>query len=522
MSNSKIDEKLYEAAIEGNIAEMKDCLARGANPNARFGDDKHTLIADAKVDVPALKVLIEAGALVNLGNRRGVYPLENRKSNIDEIDQTIYKAAQSIGLKLGIVFKDIEQTLIKAGAIEYLSFYHLVNDIQNVEDMKKLINSGVEILYDDVNDVNTRTASFLTRLLVDQDHGNVYQLRHLTELYIKAGGDINMAYSSGFTALMAARDPQIVQMLLDAGADVNATDEDGKSAVDYILSDLTDDKCSIHYSNNLMKILTLLTEAGSKTTLGNYPLSDDSKTALYQFEIVESPESALAKLKENFAGEHGNRIYYEYDEEFNKFSKIKGWYNEASGYEDRETETVARVIEQDENKFSLYTDGGYILIEKGKEGGSIVTIENCLANAEILQAGGLTYVPDTLKGKYENNYDMPFIDIDDFTKLRGRYLDKLRKHIDTPDSIAEYAKARRAYDAETGVARKLWYDTNFFFKNENPMDDMVSISKVEKVKKEKASDVRIAEKQKQVQQWKTEQAKKPNLNIIKNSIQREY
>lgn len=517
MSNREIDEKLYEAAMEGDIAEMKNCLARGANPNARTEYSHRVIIADTSVDVPALEVLIEAGAKVNLRNEYGYFPSHERQFSSE----------------------DVQNTLIKAGAISWFDINGLCDNIRNVEDMKKLLNSGIEITIDnkghesnspllcqacrDFEGIDLKESSF--EFYNEDNRRRADNYINFIDLYIEAGGNINATDANGCTALMYSKSAFITDILLERGADANAVDNEGHTAADYAVANMKmtyDD--GLPFYPESASILTLLAEYGCKPAIKNYPLGkwNEILTSLYQFEIAELPESAFAKLKENFVGEHGNHIYYEYDEEFNKFSKIKGRYDEASGYEDRETETVARVIEQDENKFSLYTDGGYILIEKGKDGGSIVTVENCLANAEILQAGGLTYVPDTLKGKYENNYDMPFIDIDDFAKLRGRYLDKLRKHIDTPDSIAEYAKARRAYDAETGVARKLWYDTNFFFKNENPMDDMVSISKVEKVKKEKASDVRIAEKQKKVQQWKTEQAKKPNLNIIKNSIQREY
>lgn len=50
---------------------------------------------------------------------------------------------------------------------------------------------------------------------------------------IEAGADINAQDNNGKTALMYACNPKVLNALIDAGADVNARDSEGKMAIDY-------------------------------------------------------------------------------------------------------------------------------------------------------------------------------------------------------------------------------------------------------------------------------------------------
>ncbi|MBR1604047.1 MAG: ankyrin repeat domain-containing protein, partial [Synergistaceae bacterium] len=57
------------------------------------------------------------------------------------------------------------------------------------------------------------------------------------KLLIDAGADVNARNEDGKTALMAAarynQNPEVIETLVDVGADVNARNEDGETARDY-------------------------------------------------------------------------------------------------------------------------------------------------------------------------------------------------------------------------------------------------------------------------------------------------
>lgn len=57
------------------------------------------------------------------------------------------------------------------------------------------------------------------------------------KILVKAGADVNAKDDDGRTALMLARNPKIIKALIMAGANINATDKEGKTALIHIAGD---------------------------------------------------------------------------------------------------------------------------------------------------------------------------------------------------------------------------------------------------------------------------------------------
>ncbi|MBF9232147.1 ankyrin repeat domain-containing protein [Microvirga sp. BT350] len=171
------DLSLIEAAGRGDVASVRDLLAKGAGVNARDSQKRTALLAATQGDhVAAARMLIEAGADVNAQDYQR------------------------------------DSAYLLAGARGYLDILRLT--LANGADLKSTNRYGG------------------TALIPACERGHVETVREL----LKTDIDVNHVNNLGWTGLMEAivlsdggpRHAEIVKMLIESGrADVNIPDRDG-------------------------------------------------------------------------------------------------------------------------------------------------------------------------------------------------------------------------------------------------------------------------------------------------------
>ncbi|RAT97710.1 ankyrin repeat domain-containing protein [Brevibacillus sp. Leaf182] len=175
----ELNKKLLSAAAEGKTDEVKASLAAGAEINAQ--DDRGRTAAMAATHgnhVETVKVLIEAGADINIQDDRQDNPF------------------------------------LYAGAEGYL------------EILKLVIDAGPD------TKIYNRFGG--TPLIPAAEHGYVEVAK---ELLTRTDVDVNHVNNPGWTALMEAivlndggkKQQEMIQLLIDHGADVNIPDSEGKT-----------------------------------------------------------------------------------------------------------------------------------------------------------------------------------------------------------------------------------------------------------------------------------------------------
>jgi ankyrin repeat protein len=197
------------AAQEGDADVVEALLKAGADAN-KADDDGNAPLSGA-ASAPIAKMLIERGADVNATNNLGetallTAALDDRADVVEALLQAgadVSKAAKNGCTPLTFANAPIAKMLIERGA--------------------------------DVNVANTRGQ---TRLWVAARYGDA----DVVEALLQAGADVNKADEDGYAPLSAAASAKahedgfaaittITKMLIDHGADVNATNNRGETAL---------------------------------------------------------------------------------------------------------------------------------------------------------------------------------------------------------------------------------------------------------------------------------------------------
>ncbi|MBQ9578877.1 MAG: ankyrin repeat domain-containing protein [Ottowia sp.] len=194
------DAEFVNLCAEGTVAQVKQALKNGANPNARdsehplnWGDTDYTgwtalMWAVERKDETLVRTLLSAGADVNAASRR---PADLKPEDFPslELGETPLMVAAEKG------FLSLVQTLLAAGA-----------------------------------EVNARDDSGYTALHSAAVAGRAKTVAAL----LKAGADVNAQGNNGMSALMlAARNgkPLVSSALLKAGANPKLKDKEGHDAL---------------------------------------------------------------------------------------------------------------------------------------------------------------------------------------------------------------------------------------------------------------------------------------------------
>lgn len=241
---------LMYAIIASRTSIMKLLIGAGADVNAsdRFNNGvplgKAVDIADPEDRYAAVKVLIDAGANVNVGNYRT--PLMEAVSKEDvrlvelliawgaDVNSQDIDASNAYSLAAELGNQKVKQILLAAGAdpavgvAKYKKVYGEHAFFQAAADGR--VDVVEAMLGNGTATVNMTNASKVTALMRAHDEPVVDAL-------LRAGADVNLQDDRGFTALMWALEIGrigIVKKLIAAGADVNLRRNDGKALIDLI------------------------------------------------------------------------------------------------------------------------------------------------------------------------------------------------------------------------------------------------------------------------------------------------
>ena len=262
-ANNDLETALMIACGKGDATAVNVLLKAGANTNKKNcnGDTCLHYSVHGVCSKEVLRVIVESGADVNAKNRNGITALmtASRWGNIDAITVLLHAGADP-----NIIDGNGDTCLHKA-----------VDGDCSKEVLQAIVESGV--------DVNITNKKRVTALMKASRRGNVDAITVL----LHAGADPNTLDDYGNTLLHYAGDgdcsKETLQVIVESGVDVNATNRDGITALMV---------ASTH--GNIDAIIVLL-HAGAETsivdcdcdTLLHYAVCGDySKEALQA--IVES------------------------------------------------------------------------------------------------------------------------------------------------------------------------------------------------------------------------------------------
>jgi len=235
-----INGELIRAAVDGNIAAVKDLIAKGVDVNAGSPDGSALQLAAFYGHTEVVKLLIDKGADMNRksGNEYDDTALMGSIGGGEtEIAKLLIEKGSSINAKnnrgnTALILAaftgnaEITKLLIDKGAN--------INE-KNVRGETALILAAyhgrteiAKLLIDKAADINAQPDDGWTPLMDAIDKNNI----ELAKFLIEKGADVNLKSKNGWTALHAAafKGPaEIVKLLIEKGADANTKDLRGQT-----------------------------------------------------------------------------------------------------------------------------------------------------------------------------------------------------------------------------------------------------------------------------------------------------
>ncbi len=377
-------------AMEGGRAEMvRQLLHAGADPTIKDREGRNAyLIAVKEEEVEILKLLIEAGVDIESTDNRGTNGLIHSSS---EGDTEIAEILISAGANINVVNEYGRSALSEAAERGYTGIVRLLVDagadvnLRDADGKTALMRAAtggkteaVRILLDAKADFNLQDDKKLTALMLSAKRGE----ETVVKLLLEAGADPGLKDDKGKTAFIHALAeghlgiaallggsgielsvlsaelisaisrgkkplPEIVKILIDAGADVNAREERGALKTALMIAS----------RKGFADVVKLLLEAGAEVDA-----KDDVGLTAFSDALGEAHFEIVDMLKK--AGVHMDQ------------SRLDGYLNHVAGQGD--TQKVKAVIARGAD---VNSGGNFLTLTAAVSGNHIETIH------VLLQAG---------------------------------------------------------------------------------------------------------------------------------------
>jgi ankyrin repeat protein len=228
---------LLAAIHEANAGKNGLLLRATAGIDTKRGihDDLSQLALEGKYKIAVVKLLLNAGAEVNIAGTSGYTPLQSASiQGYKEIVNLLLSAGAEVNIpdisgatplqlasKRG--YREVVELLLSAGADVNDTSLHVASRNGHKEVVEQLLNAGA--------DVNAKTRGTLyTSLHTASRKGH----KKVVELLLSAGADLDAKDGNLDTPLQAASRrgfTEVVEVLLSAGADRNAQDSISGTAI---------------------------------------------------------------------------------------------------------------------------------------------------------------------------------------------------------------------------------------------------------------------------------------------------
>jgi ankyrin repeat protein len=218
-ANAGGETPLMYASLYSNAEMVRFLLARGADPNAKSATGTTALML-ATGDIEKVRVLIAKGADVNAKSVTGRTPLliAASRSGAGEVVQLLLANGAAINAKDQLQGMPV----IPAGGGGSTALLEAAK-IRDGRGLNALLNAGADIQAKDNSGADALAAAVL--------HGNLENAKALLARGVKPDARVT---PNQLTDLMLAawrQDPKLVSALIAAGADVNAVDAGGNTAL---------------------------------------------------------------------------------------------------------------------------------------------------------------------------------------------------------------------------------------------------------------------------------------------------
>ena len=300
---------LMHAVSVGSAEAMKLLLDRGADPNIR-NSSQSTALMWAATDIRKVRLLLDRGADVNAVSSRGRSALFLAAMSAPSVEIVRLLTARGADVKVVDVLKmtalhaatwgnDTEtiRLLADAGldvnAAHIAGFTPLINaaNAGNLAAAKLLIAKGANVnaaAGDPAQKVKAGTIALgnFTALHMAATSGST----EFVKVLLDAGANVNVHEARGMTPLMLAvatdrQDLDKTRMLISRGADVNAKNRDGETALDWARK------------INAQPVIELLLRTGARATHSEVPVVP----AFAPADMRTSVERALRLLEKSSA-----------------------------------------------------------------------------------------------------------------------------------------------------------------------------------------------------------------------------